>query len=78
VTDGDAKLWGLAEVVVYSATHHRFAVSLFEETGLDLREEEFDLLRADITGASAVQLNDDHLDITVWNPGAPERVVRKH
>jgi hypothetical protein len=45
---------------------------------VDLREEEFDLLRADITGASAVQVADDHLDITVWNPGAPERVVRKH
>lgn len=78
VTDGDAKLWGLAEVIPYSATHQRFAVSLFEETGLDLREEEFDLLRADITGASAVQVADDHLDITVWNPGAPERIVRKH
>jgi hypothetical protein len=78
VSDGDAKLWGLAEVVAHSAVHERFAVALFEETGLDLRGQEFDLFAAEVTGASAVQYRDGHLDITVWKPGSPERLVRKH
>ncbi len=78
VTDGDAKLWGLARAVPYNALHQRFAATLFEEIGLDLRGQEFDLIGADITGASAVEVRDGHLDITIWNPGAPERVVRKH
>jgi hypothetical protein len=78
VTDGDAKLWGLVRVFPYGALHRRFAEALFDEIGLDLREEEFDLLGADITGASAVEVADGHLDITIWKPGESERVVRKH
>ena len=78
VTEGDAKLWGLAYVVPYSEMHKRYADALFDEIGLDLREQEFDLIGLDITGASAVQVRDDHMDVTIWNPGEPERVVRKH
>ncbi len=78
VSEGDAKLWGRAYVVPYDELHRRFAAALFDEIGLDLREQEFDLIGVDITGASAVEVHDDHLDITVWKPGQPERVVRKH
>lgn len=78
VTDGDAKLWGLAQVVPYDDLHQRFAAALFEEIGLDLRDQEFDLIGVDITGASAVEVRDGHMDVTIWNPGQPERVVRKH
>ena len=78
VTDGDAKLWGVVRVFPYGTLHQRFAVALFEETGLDFRDQEFDLMGADITGASAVEVADGHLDITIWKPGEPERVVRKH
>ncbi|MDQ1740875.1 MAG: hypothetical protein QOE53_2527, partial [Pseudonocardiales bacterium] len=28
--------------------------------------------------ASAVEYAGGHLDITVWTPGQPERVIRKH
>lgn len=78
VTDGDAKLWGLAHSVTDDALRQRFAANLFEETGFDLRAEEFALFDTDITGASAVEVLGDHLDITVWNPGEPEKVLRKH
>jgi hypothetical protein len=78
VTDGDAKLWGLAHDAPDASLRERFAASLFEETGLDVRGEGFALFGADITGASAVQMVDGHLDITVWSPGEAERVVRKH
>ncbi len=78
VTDGDAKLWGRAYVVPYGACHQRFADALFDEIGLDLRGQEFDLIGVDITGASAAHINDGHLDITIWKPGQAEWVVRKH
>jgi Pyridoxamine 5'-phosphate oxidase len=78
VTDGDAKLWGLAQDFPDDFLRRRFATELFEDTGFDLRGQEFALFATDITGASAVEIRDRHLDITVWNPGQPERVVRKH
>lgn len=79
VTDGDAKLWGEVRDVRDPGLHQRFASDLFEETGLDLRGQPLDpCYAADITGASAVEVGDGHLDITVWKPGEPERVIRKH
>ncbi|MGW0043120.1 pyridoxamine 5'-phosphate oxidase family protein [Rhodococcus sp. NPDC003348] len=79
VGDGDAKLWGTVHDVRDPQLHQRFATALFEETGFDLRGREFrPFYAADITGASAVELVDGHLDITIWRPGEPERVVRKH
>jgi hypothetical protein len=79
VTDGDAKLWGVVSDVRDTALHQRFATALFEETGFDLRGQEFDhFFAVDITGASAVEVRDGHMDVTVWKPGEAERVVRKH
>lgn len=79
VTDGDAKLWGVARQVSDPALHQRFATSLYAETGLDLRGQVFDTFyEADLSAGSAVQVGDGHLDITVWKLGEPERVVRKH
>lgn len=79
VTDGDAKLWGVVHDVHDTQLEQRFASALFEETGLDLRGAEFDhFYAADLTAASAVEVGGGHLDITIWKPGEPERVVRKH
>lgn len=79
VTDGDAKLWGVVEDVRDTALHQRFAVAVFEEIGLDLRGQEFDhFYEAHLTGASAVEVADGHMDVTIWKPNQPERVVRKH
>lgn len=80
VGDGDAKLFGTVHDVQDEGLHERFAAALFEETGFDLRGSKFEpFFAADLTGASAVEVVDgDHLDITVWKPGEPERVVRKH
>jgi len=79
VKDGDAKLWAVAHDVQDRALHQRFAEALFEETGFDLRGREFDhFYAADVTGASAAEVGGGHLDITVWKPGEPERVIRKH
>ena len=79
VADGDAKLWGVVEDVQDKALHRRFAEALYEQTGFDIRGQEFEhCYRANLIGASAVEVGDGHLDITVWKPGESERVVRKH
>lgn len=79
VADGDAKLWGTVADVQDKALHQRFAIDLFEQTGFDLRGEEFDhFYAADITSASSVEVGDGHMDVTIWKTGGPERVVRKH
>lgn len=79
VSDGDAKLWGVVNDVQDKALHQRFATALFDETGLDLRGQNFDhFYAADLTGASAIEVKGGHMDITIWKPGEPERVVRKH
>ena len=79
VTEGDAKLWGEVRDVRDPALHERYAEHLFAEIGMDLRGQGFDhFYAADLTSASAVQVVDGHLDVTVWTPGGPERVVRKH
>lgn len=79
VKDGDAKLWGVVYDVQDQALHQRFATALFEDTGFDLRGREFDhFYAADVTGASAVEVGSGHMDVTIWKPGQPERIVRKH
>jgi general stress protein 26 len=49
VSDGDVKLWGLAQVVSDPVVREQFVESLRESTGLDLREERFDLFDTDLT-----------------------------
>lgn len=79
VTDGDAKVWGVVEDVLDPALHHRYAEALFDETGFDLRGQEFEhFFATHLTGGSAVEVGGGHLDVTVWREGEPERVVRKH
>ncbi len=79
VSDGDAKLWGVVHDVRDPALHQRFAEALFEETGLDLRGGELSpFYAAALTGGSAVEIIGGHMEVTIWRPGEPERVVRKH
>lgn len=79
VTDGDAKLSGTVHDVRDTALHQRWAEDLFAESGFDLRGQAFGhFYAAALTGASSVQVADGHMDVTVWTPGEPERIVRKH
>ncbi|MEV6138758.1 pyridoxamine 5'-phosphate oxidase family protein [Nocardia sp. NPDC051990] len=79
VGDGDAKLFGTAADLPDKQVHARFTQQLFDETGFDIRDRDFDhFYTAELTGASTVEVIDDHLDITIWKPGQGERVVRKH
>jgi pyridoxamine 5'-phosphate oxidase-like protein len=79
VGDGDAKVWGTVHDVQDPELHQRYAEDLFARTGFDLRGQVFKpFYAADITGASAVEVADGHMDVTIWKVGEAERVVRKH
>ena len=84
VSEGDAKLFGRVVAVPDPALHQRFAQMIFDDIGLDLRGQTFDhFYSAEITGASSVAIvsgddTPDRMEVTVWTPGAPERVVVKH
>lgn len=79
VADGDAKLFGTVTDHPDESLHRRFAQSLFDDTGFDIRGQKFDhYYTATLTGASTVEVVDTHLHITIWTPGRAERVVRKH
>jgi hypothetical protein len=72
--DGDAKVWGEARNVQDDALHKQFADDLFAESGFDLRAEKFDpFFVGDLVGASAVEVKDGQLTITIWKPGQGER-----
>ena len=80
VGDGDAKLWGTVVDVPDEALHRRFAEDVFADIGLDLRDQTpFPFCyAADLTGASAVEVEGGHMDVTIWRRGGEEHVVRKH
>ncbi|MEV0252465.1 pyridoxamine 5'-phosphate oxidase family protein [Nocardia sp. NPDC050712] len=78
VGDGDAKLFGTVTDLPDKRLHERFAQALFDESGFDIRGQEFDhFYVADLTGASCIELAEEKLAITIWKPGQGERVVRK-
>jgi hypothetical protein len=76
VGDGDAKIWGEARNIQDAELHARFAQHLFDESGMDLREQTFDpFFVGDLAGASAVEFRDGQLTITTWRPGHGERAA---
>ncbi|MFP5343461.1 MAG: pyridoxamine 5'-phosphate oxidase family protein [Candidatus Limnocylindria bacterium] len=78
VGDGDAKVWGLAAHLDDADFQVRWAESVFQESGYDLRGQRFDpFYVADLRGASSLEVVDDALRITIWKPGEGERVVEK-
>ena len=74
VGDGDVKLFGQVENLQDPVVHRRFADELLDEVGLDLRGQHLDpFFVANLSGASALRLDDGKLLITVWKPGHDER-----
>ncbi len=75
VGEGDAKLWGKAVNVQDKELHEGFAEQLVAEGGPDIRGQVFDpFYVADITSASCIEFADGRLQVTIWKPGAGERV----
>jgi hypothetical protein len=84
VADGDAKLWGRALAVPDedAATRAAYAAAFQAATGNDLGQLPggFTLYWLDLTGGSSLVLGDDrqHLRITSWTPGEPERIIKRY
>ena len=58
--------------------HQRFADALFEQTGMDLRGQDFDhFFVSHLISASSIETDGERLTITIWKPGEPEQVVHK-
>jgi hypothetical protein len=81
VADGDAKLWGRAVLAEDDGARQAYAAAFQAATGHDLGQMPggFDLFWVDLTGASSLVLGDDgqHLRITSWTPGTPERITKR-
>lgn len=78
VGEGDAKLSGVVQRCGDEAFRRRFADHLRSTSGMELAEEDLDpFLEAEVHSASSVEVRGDHLAITVWRAGEPERVVRR-
>lgn len=77
VGDGDAKLWGRAVDLGDPSLLRSFAEAHFADTGFDLRGQALPFYAVDIASASSLELVGEALEITIWKPGAGERVVRK-
>ena len=74
VREGDAKLWGQVRNVQDAGLHARFAQDLFDESGLDLRNEKLDpFFVADLVGAASVEFVDGQLTLTTWTASGEER-----
>jgi pyridoxamine 5'-phosphate oxidase-like protein len=78
VSDGDAKLWGVATQVSDHDTLSRFADDIEAALGHRFEVGTFDAFDVDLLGASTVAVSDDTLYVTAWRPGAGVTVTEKH
>lgn len=81
VKDGDAKLFGRAVEAADEGHRKAYAAAFQAATGHDLEAMPggFDLFWLELTGGSSLVLGDDgqHLRITSWRPGSPERITSR-
>ena len=79
LSEGDAKLFGVVGDLRDMDFHHRFLDHLYQESGFDLRGEVFEpFFVADLQGGSCIELDDDRLKITIWEPGVGEHIVYRN
>ncbi|MBA2280536.1 MAG: pyridoxamine 5'-phosphate oxidase family protein [Acidimicrobiia bacterium] len=78
VGDGDAKLWGRGVEVVAEAERREYAAALEALNGVDVEAMGgYDLWILDVTAAAGLVGEGDHLRISAWRDGEPERIIEK-
>jgi hypothetical protein len=77
VTEGDAKICGLAVPVVDEAEFARFGEAFAAATGYPPPPGPFPLFKADVREVSTVKPAGDHLDIESWREGRGLRKVER-
>jgi hypothetical protein len=77
VTNGDARMSGVALEVSDEATFSRFRAAFAEHAGYPPPEGPFQLFRADVQEMSLIKPSGDHLDIDFWRAGQPPTRVER-
>ena len=77
VTEGDARIAGVAIEVDDEATFSQFRAAFAEHAGYPPPEGPFQLFRADVHEMSLIKPGGDHLDIDFWRAGQPPTRVER-
>jgi hypothetical protein len=77
VTEGDAKLWGVATHVTDHAVLTQFADDIFASVGHRFEVGEFDAFDVDLLGASTVGVRGNAMVVETWHPGGGVNVTEK-
>jgi hypothetical protein len=79
VSDGDARISGVAEAIQPEDARWRPALDAFAHTsGHEVPPGEMHLFRLAPTEVMVLQPNGDHLRIRTWNPTTGERAIKRH
>jgi hypothetical protein len=77
VSEGDAKLWGVATQVTDPDTLAQFSDDIYASVGYRFEISDFDAYDLDLLGASSVAVRDDAMYVTTWHPGNGVQVTEK-
>jgi hypothetical protein len=77
VTEGDARIAGVAVEVDDEATFSQFRAAFAAHAGYPPPEGPFQLFRADVQEMSLIKPGGDHLDIDFWRAGQPPTRVER-
>jgi hypothetical protein len=77
VSDGDAKLWGVATQVTGDEALSRLSDDIYASVGHRFEVGEFDAFAVDLAGASTVAVRSDTLLVSTWRPGKGVTVTEK-
>ncbi|MBB4854949.1 hypothetical protein HNP40_002341 [Mycobacteroides chelonae] len=78
IGEADVKGWDIVDDEQDLDLHAALAEHLYATIGFDLRGRRFaPFYVADIQGASAICLDDDHMIVTAWSPIEGEREIQK-
>jgi hypothetical protein len=79
VSEGDARISGVAEAITEDDARWRPALDAFAHTtGHEVPPGEMHLLRLEPTEVVMLKPNGDHLLIRTWNPTKGERRIQRH
>ena len=77
VSEGDAKLWGVAAQLTDHDTLAKLSDDIYASVGYRFEVGDFDAFDLDLLGASSVEVRDDVLYVTTWLPGKGVHVTEK-
>jgi hypothetical protein len=77
MSEGDAKLWGVATQVTGDEELSRLSDDIYASVGHRFDVGEFDAFTVDLAGASSIAVRGNTLQIPTWRPGKGVTVTEK-